>query len=188
MNYLKEIKQTIEKDIITQRKYDIYKNTSLVNTYFEIGRLILEAQGGKERAKYGDGLIKKWSEELTKMYGNNYNYSNLFKMRQYYITFEKLDAVRLQLTWTNIKKLMSIKNENKRNYYINICIKQNLSSRKLIELIKSNAYERLSETDKNNIKLITENKNLEIKDTLKDPIYIKTNNKIEKLNEKALKQ
>jgi len=65
MNYLKEIKQTIEKDIITQRKHDIYKNTSLVNTYFEIGRLIVEAQGGKERAKYGDGLIKKWSEELT---------------------------------------------------------------------------------------------------------------------------
>lgn len=108
-------------------------------------------------------------------------------MRQFYISFEKLDAVRPQLSWTNIKKLMAIKDENKRNYYINICIKQNLSSRKLIELIKNSAYERLSYKDKTNIEIITENNNLTISDMIKNPIYIEVpNNK--SLNEKVLKQ
>ena len=98
MNYLKEIKNTIEKDIVNQRKYDIYKNSSLVNTYFEIGRLLVEAQGGKERAKYGDGLIKKWSKELTTLYGKGYDYSNLKRMRKFYLVFEKGGSLSHQLT------------------------------------------------------------------------------------------
>ena len=65
-----------------------------------------------------------------------------------------------------------IKNKNKRNYYINMCIKQNLSTIELNKLIKSNSYERLSLADKDNIKLIENNETFEIKDTLKEPIYI----------------
>ena len=38
--------------------HDYFKNKDLVNNYFEIGRLLVEAQGGEERAKYGNGLIK----------------------------------------------------------------------------------------------------------------------------------
>ena len=64
MNYLDEIKNVIEKDVVTQKKYNIYKNSSLVNTYFEVGRLLVEAQGGKERSKYGDGLIKNGAKNL----------------------------------------------------------------------------------------------------------------------------
>ena len=186
MNYLKEIKNIIEKDIVNQRKYDIYKSSSLVNTNYNIGRLLVQAQGGKERAKYGDELIKKWSVELTKLYGKNYDYTNLSRMRKFYITFENIATVWQQLTWSNIKTLISIKDESKRNYYINICIKQNLSVRGLNELIKSNAYERLSYIDKSNIEIIEDKKELTITDMIKDPIYIKVpKDKI--LNEKLLK-
>lgn len=48
-----------------------------------------------------------------------------------------------QLSWTLIAILLPIKDENKRNYYINLCIKNNLSKRELIREIKSNSYERL---------------------------------------------
>ena len=44
MNYLKEIKSVIEKDIVVNKKLNYYKNESLVNTYFEVGKLLLEAQ------------------------------------------------------------------------------------------------------------------------------------------------
>lgn len=158
VNYLEKIKYVIEKDVVTQKKYDIYKNSSLVNTYFEAGRLLVEAQGEKERSKYGYGLIKKWSEELTRLYGKGYTYTNLARMRQFYLVFENIAPLAQQLTWTNISILLTIKEENKRNYYINMCIKQNLSKRKLIDMIKSDAYERLSYVDKENIELITENK------------------------------
>ena len=51
MQYLKEIKNVIKKDIVNQKKYDIYKNSSLVQTYFEVGRLIVEARGWKRKSK-----------------------------------------------------------------------------------------------------------------------------------------
>ena len=188
MSYLKEIKSLIEKDIVNQKKYNIYKNASLVTTNYEIGRLLVLAQGGKERAKYGDKLIKKWSVELTKLYGSGYGITNMKNMRSFYLVFEKSQPLAVQLTWTNITILLAIKDENKRNYYINMCIKQNLSKRKLTEIIKSNAYERLSLVDKDNIKLIESNKAFEIKDTLKNPIYIKETSNTDKFNEKALKK
>ena len=102
MNYLNEIKEVIEKDIILQEKQRYYRNESLVKTYFEVGRLLIEAQGGKERAKYGNELIKKWSIELTNLYGKGYNYTNLCRMKQFYLIFEKVAPVA-QLTWTNLK-------------------------------------------------------------------------------------
>ena len=149
--------------------------------------MLVQAQGGKERAKYGDRLIEKWSVELTKLYGKGYNESNLKRFRQFYIAFEKSAPVAHQLTWTNITILLAIKDINKRNYYINMCIKQNLSKRKLTELIKSNAYERLSYIDKSNVEIIDDKKELTITDMIKNPIYIEVpKDKI--LNEKLLKE
>lgn len=72
------------------------------------------------------------------------------------------------------------------NYYINMCIKQNLSVRQLKEKIKNNEYERLEH--KEDIKLITEETELTIKDIMKDPLLIKADKSINKLSEKALKK
>ena len=52
-------------------------NMELVECYWNVGRLIVEAQGGKEKAKYGNELIKTWAEKLTEEYGKGYNYTNL---------------------------------------------------------------------------------------------------------------
>ena len=188
MNYLKEIKKLIEKNEVNIRKYDYYKNTSLVENYFNIGKLLVEAQGGKDKTTYGNKLIETWSNELTKLYGPGYNLSNLKRFRQFYIIFEKGAPVAHQLTWTNICILLPIKDENKRNYYINLCIKQNLSKRKLIELIKNNTYERLSYKEKENIKIIKKEENLSIKDMIKDPIYIEVDKDIDKISEKVLQE
>ncbi|MDD5979944.1 MAG: PDDEXK nuclease domain-containing protein, partial [bacterium] len=76
----------------------------------------------------------------------------------------------------------------KRNYYINICIKKNLSSRALEKMIKSNAYERLSIKDKENINIITKEEDLTISDMLKNPIYIEVERNIDKISEKLLQE
>ena len=188
MNYFNEIKKLIEKNEITQRKYDYYKNTTLVETYFNIGKLLVEAQGGMDRASYGNKLIKNWSIELTKLYGKGYDSSNLKRFRQFYIAFEKGGPLAHLLNWTIICKLLPIKDENKRNYYINLCIKQNLSKRKLEELIKNETYERLSYKEKENITIITKEENLTINDMIKNPIYIEVDEKIGKLSEKLLQE
>ena len=186
MNYLNDIKNLIEKDIVLKKKHRLIEEDSRLVTYYEIGKLIVEAQGGESRAKYGNGLIKEWSKELTSLYGKGYNGSNLRRMRQFYLTFKICAPLAHKLTWTNLSIILPIKEESKRNYYINLCIKQNLSKRQLKEKIKNKEYERLEYKD--NIKLLTDGKSVSIRDMIKNPILIKTNEGIDKLSEKALKQ
>ena len=186
-DYKKELIKLVEKTEVNKGYHDYFKNKDLVNNYFEIGRLLVEAQGGEERAKYGNGLIKEWSIELTEKYGKGYSCSNLKYMRLYYLTFKKGHAVSDLLTWTNLRKILSIKDINKRNYYINMCIKKNLSSRELEKEIKNNSFERLSLADKENIKLISDkNEVLTIKDTLKDPVLIPINEDLDNISEEKL--
>ena len=163
-------------------------NEERLKGYHEIGRLLVEAQGGASRAKYGDNLIKEWGEKLAQEYGKNYDESNLKRFRLFYLTFPKSDAVRHLLTWTHIRTLLPIKNENERNYYINQVILNNLSSRELIQEIKNKSFERLSYADKNNVKLITDtkNNNLTIEDMIKDPIIINVDEDISELDEATI--
>ena len=189
MNYLENIKSLIENDIVLKKKHRLEEENNKLKIYFEIGKLIVEAQGGERRAKYGNGLIKEWSIELTRLYGRGYNISNLKRMRQFFLLFKKGASLPHQfmtnLTWTNLSIILPIKNISKRNYYINLCIKQNISSRLLKEKINNQEYERLEY--KENIEIINENKTLTIKDMIKNPIIINTNKNIDKLSEKALK-
>ena len=186
MNYLNNIKELIEKNIVLKKKHKLIEENSTLTTYFNIGKLIVEAQGGEKRAKYGNGLIKEWSEVLTKEYGKGYDISNLKRMRQFYILFQKGATVWHQLSWSHLKLIIGIKNESERNYYINTCIKQNLSVRDLRKKIKNKEYERLEYKD--NIELITDNSEITMRDMIKDPILIKTSKNIDNLSEKALKE
>ena len=186
-DYKKELIKLVEKAEVNKGYHDYFKNKDLVNNYFEIGKLLIEAQGGEERAKYGNGLIKEWSIELTEKYGKGYDASNLKRFRQFYMCFKKGGTLCHQLTWSNIRILLPIKNENKRNYYINMCIKKNLSARELKKEIKNNAFERLSLADKESIKLISDkNELLTIKDTLKDPVLIPINEDLDNISEEKL--
>ena len=164
---------------------DIKDNNEKLRTYWKIGEILIAAQGGNSRAKYGNSLIKKWSKSFAERYGANYSERNLRNMRQFYVIYPKWNAVS-SISWTHYRRLIKIKNENERNYYINQVIINNLSSRDLDKLIKSKAYDRLSYTDKNNIKLVeSANTPLTIEDMIKDPILINvpTNTSI---NEKIL--
>ena len=177
----------MKKQKVNKEYHDYFKNKDLVNNYFEIGKLLIEAQGGEEHDTYGNKLIKTWSVELTEKFGKGYDASNLRRFRQFYSEFKMCGTVCHTLTWSNIRILLPIKNENKRNYYINMCIKKNLSARELKKEIKNNAFERLSLADKENIKLISDkNEVLTIKDTLKDPVLITINEDLDNISEEKL--
>ena len=186
-DYKKELIKLVEKAEVNKGYHDYFKNKDLVNNYFEIGKLLIEAQGGEEHDTYGNKLIKTWSVELTEKFGKGYDASNLRRFRQFYSEFKMCGTVCHTLTWSNIRLLLPIKNENKRNYYINMCIKKNLSKRALEKEIKNNSFERLSLADKENIKLISDkNEVLTIKDTLKDPVLIPINEDLDNISEEKL--
>ena len=186
--YYKQIKELIETYEINNKVRYMQDNHEKLLTNWKIGKILVEAQGGLNRAKYGDGLIKKWAIELEKIFGNNYSKRNLMLYRKFYLLYPKVNALRTQLNWTHYRMLLSIKNESERNYYINYTILNNLSTRELEKIIKSRAYERLVYIDKENITLIENNNknNLSIEDMIKDPILIKVDSNVNKLDEKAL--
>ena len=173
-NYFQEIKDLIESKSIKSNIRKYQENNELVDTYWHIGKLLYEAQNGASRAKYGNETIKKWSIYFVNKYGKGFELSNLKRMRQFYYEFQKGVSMIHQLTWTHIIAITPLKNINKRNYYINQVTLNNLSVRELRNQIKSNAFERLSLADKNNIKLINEHSIITMKDMLKEPIIIKT--------------
>ena len=88
------------------------------------------------------------------------------------------------MTYTHYKVLLSLKDNNEVDYYINLSIKNNLSVRELLNKIKSNEYERLPKETKE--KLITKENN-EIQDFIKNPIVIRNNKNYEEISEKVLK-
>ena len=184
MNYYDEIKNKLIDNEVYKKVKDYSKNKNDLTTYYEVGRLLIEAQGGEKRAKYGDNLIKEYSIKLCSELGKKYDITTLKRMRQFYLIIEKGAPMAHQLTWSHYQELLSIKDINVINYYIEICIKYNLSRNKLREKIKSKEYERLSDNTKN--KLMTNTK-LEIQDLVKNPIIINNPSNKEILTEKALK-
>jgi len=180
MNYYNEIKEQIINNEITKRVKDYSKNRSDLNTYYNVGKLLAEA--GK---RYGEGIIKEYSRQLTLEIGNGYGVSNLKRMRQFYYIIEKGVAMPHQLSWSHILSILPISNIDEINYYIDISEKLNLSYRELRTRIKSNEYKRLSEETKNKLKAKKESK---VEDLIKNPIVINNQNKYEILLEKILQK
>ncbi len=180
MDYYEEIKNKIIDNETYERVKDYSKERHRVITYYEIGKLLNEAGG-----KYGDNVINEYSKKLVVEVGKKYNRRTLFRMRQFYRTFsnEKVSPLVTQLTWTHYLVLLSVKDSNAVNYYIDQIFKRNLSKRQLEEVIKSKEYERLPDETKN--KIIKEEK-LEVKDLVPNPILIKNKNNIEIITEKVL--
>ena len=73
MNYYKEIKNELINNEVYKRVKDYSKNRNELSTYYNVGKLLIEAQGGEDRARYGDALIKEYSERLVKEVGKNYD-------------------------------------------------------------------------------------------------------------------
>ena len=180
MNYYKKIKNELINNEVYKKVKDYSKNRSDLNTYYKVGKLLNDA--GKS---YGEGIIKKYSDKLTKEFGRKYNYRNLFIMRKFYIIFkdENVNAMRSQLSWTHYRELLTLNNINEIKYYIKIAETQNLSYRKLRKRIKSREYERLD--DKTKEKLINKEK-INAGDLINDPILIRNKFDTDKISEKML--
>ena len=132
-------------------------NTILVQTYWEIGRFIVEnEQGNIERAEYGKKLIADLSKRLTKEYGKGFSKSNLFNMRNFYLTFPIFQTLSGKLSWSHYCELLSISDIKKRSFYEKEAIQANWSVKELKRQIKTSLFERLllSSGDENKEKVL----------------------------------
>ena len=183
MNYYDEIKNELINNEVTKKIKDYSKNKSDLDTYYNVGKLLIEAQGGEERARYGDNLIKDYSRRLTRELGKGYNTTSLKRMRKYYILIQKGATVWHQLSWSHYRQLLSLDKIEEINYYSEVAATNLYGVRKLQEIISNKEYERLPEKTK--LRLSNKEKTT-VQDYIKNPIIIKNTNNIKIIKEKAL--
>lgn len=146
-------------------------NTTIVNTYFEIGRLIVEIEQGVDlRAKYGQSILKDLSRRLTEKFAKGFSVDNLQNMRRFYLTYSKYEkpsrkfgqdistsfitdkplgvepsnSIKFSLSWSHYIVLMKIKNEDERKFYEIEAFQQHWSEPQLKRQYQSSLYERLA--------------------------------------------
>jgi predicted nuclease of restriction endonuclease-like (RecB) superfamily len=120
-------------------------NTILVQTYWQIGRHIVEfEQGGKTKAEYGAELLDRLSKDLTLEFGKGFSRSNLFQIRQFYIRFPKIQTLSVQLSWSHYIELLKAENDLEISFYTKQCEKENWSVRELKRQMKSMLFHRLT--------------------------------------------
>lgn len=172
-NFIQDIKQ-----IISQSREQAIRSVDFhrVLMYWHIGqRIFEEEQQGKARAEYGKYLIKTLAAELVPQFGSGFSSRQLERYRQFYRTFPIASALRSQLNWTQYKLLLSLDNDDKREFYIAESVKNNWSSRQLERQIYSNLYERLLlSNDKASVLAVAKNEQLpqEAKQIIKDPMVL----------------
>ena len=132
--YYTEIKNLIENYEVNARVRMLQDNSEKLQMNWNIGRLLVEAQGGSKRAKYGDNLINKWGNRLFLIYGKSYGKELLRRCRLYYLYFPKSSTMS-SISWSHIVELLSLKNENERTYYINQVILNHLSVKLMIDYL-----------------------------------------------------
>lgn len=165
-------------------------NQTMVLTYFEIGKMLVEEeQEGKERADYGKQILKELSKVLTKEFGKGFSVDNLENMRRFYLVYGKSETLsrisenaisetssrNFNLSWSHYLKLMRIDDENERKFYEIEAFKNNWSVRELQRQFDSALYTRLVlSRDKEKVKELSE-KGLVLekpKDAIKDPYIL----------------
>ena len=119
-------------------------NTAMVQTYWHIGRLIVEdEQGGQKRAEYGKQVLLDLSKRLTTEFGAGFSVQGLRNYRQFYLQFPIRSTVWSELSWSHFKLLLRVENQTSREWYANEAAQRGWSVRALDRQIATLFYERL---------------------------------------------
>lgn len=183
------------KNIVETSKKSVMKsvNQTMVDAYWNIGRLIVEFQDGEESAEYGSALIEEISTKLTNEYGAGFDKTNLRRMRKFYLLFINRDTLCHDLSWSHYRALLKVDNELARNFYIEECKNSSWSVRELSRQINSFYYERLiASKDKKSVmnNMRSNSEVMQPQNVIKDPYVLEFLgiNKFEKLYEKDLEK
>ncbi len=137
--------EEIKDVIINSRKKVAYEvNHTMLFAYWNVGRIIVEnEQNGNIKAEYGKQVLRELSKELKKILGSGFSVSNLQYMRRFYLKYSKQQTLSVKLSWSHYCELLSIENDDERNFYEKECINSNWSVRELRRQLETSLFERL---------------------------------------------
>jgi len=143
-DYIIEIKQILSA---ARQKAYLSVNSAMVEAYWLTGRRIVEEeQQGKERAAYGEEILKTLSAELTKEFGKGFGERNLRDFRQFYLTFQETEiwhTLCAKLSWSHIRLVMRVESKDAQKYYLQEAAENHWSVRTLDRNISTLYYHRL---------------------------------------------
>jgi predicted nuclease of restriction endonuclease-like (RecB) superfamily len=171
MSYILEIKQILAH--ARQKTYQAI-NSAMVEAYWKIGeKIVLEEQNGKDRAAYGESVLKDLSIALTQEFGRGFSYANLRNFRQFYLTypdFEICYTLCSKLTWSHNRLIMRVENKDAQRYYLQETTDQQWSVRTLERNINTAYFQRILSSKTADIPPQTKDTEAQnIKDFIKDP-------------------
>ena len=156
------------KQLIQQAQTQVVQNvnSTMVFTYFHIGRMIVEyEQNGKIRADYAKETLKILSDKLTYQFGKGYSIDNLERIRKFYLIYNnRISAsvmrkfkIPFSLSWTHYLLLIKIEDEDERNFYEIEAVQNSWSVRELQRQYNSALYYRLAKSrDKKGVKELSQ--------------------------------
>ena len=148
-------------------------NSIMVQTYWEIGRHIVEfEQNGHEKAEYGSDVLNRLSRDLTEQYGKGFSRGNIFYMRKLFLTYPKVQTVSELLSWSHYVELLKIEDPLERSFYEKEAVNEHWGVRELKRQMKSMLFQRIAlSADKNEVlRLAQEGQVIEKpEDILKEP-------------------
>lgn len=152
-------------------------NTTMLMTYFEIGRRIVEReQMGASQADYGQYLLVRLSESLSGRFWKGFSKRNLELMRQFYQTYKiAKSSISQSLSWTHYIRLMRISDPKERVFYEIEAANNNWSVKELNRQFDSALYQRLA-LSRDKDKILELSKKGQVverpEDILKDPYIL----------------
>ena len=151
-------------------------NTTLVQTYWNIGRYIVEfEQNGSERAEYGSNLLNRLSADLSHQYGRGFSRSNIYNMRKLYLTFPKVQTLSGFLSWSHYFEILKSDDPLEISFYAKACESQRWSVRELKRQKQTALFQRFAlSKDKDGI-LELASKGIEVQtpeDVIRDPFVL----------------
>jgi DUF1016 N-terminal domain len=105
------------KSIILEARQRVFRttNTLLLQTYWNIGKLIVEEeQKGRTKADYGKSTLKNLAQQLTLEFGKGFDYTNLTNMRKFFMSFPIIDTLRQELSWSHYRLLSRLDTAKKK--------------------------------------------------------------------------
>ncbi len=175
-NYDQLVHQISDTYIQGQRKAVAAVNSTMVETYWQIGQYIIEfEQGGQIKAAYGKALLPNLSKDLTLSFGKGFSLSNIIRMRQLYSIFPIYAELPHKLSWTHLVELLKIEDPIERSFYTRQTMFENWSTTELIRQKKASLFLRLTVSkDKEGIlKLAEQGQTIEKPtDLIRDPYVL----------------
>lgn len=149
-NFIQEI-----REIILTARTNAVRSVDFcrVQMYWQMGKRIFEEeQGGQERADYGSYLIRSLEKEILPEYGSGFSYRQLYYSVNFYRTYPIVNTLCAQLNWSQYKLLISIEDEDRREYYLHSTVNNCWTFREMERQVNSMLYERLTlSTDKESV-------------------------------------